>query len=69
MKEPDVPDILYRGFNALEHARAFVNEGVIRLGGSIAIATSRMHVGAIEMRGKRNFIGPSPTRRTSFSKR
>ena len=32
MKKPDVPDVLYRGFNALEHARAFVNEGIIRLG-------------------------------------
>jgi hypothetical protein len=32
MKEPDVPDILYRGFDALEHARAFVKEGVIRFG-------------------------------------
>ena len=32
MKEPDVPDILYRGFDAPEHARAFVNEGVIHFG-------------------------------------
>ena len=31
-KEPDVPDVLYRGFDVLEHARAFVNEGVIRFG-------------------------------------
>jgi hypothetical protein len=28
----DVPDILYRGFRDLEHARAFVNDGVIRFG-------------------------------------
>ena len=32
IKEPDVPDVLYRGFEHLEHASAFVDEGVIRFG-------------------------------------
>jgi hypothetical protein len=32
VKEHDIPDVLYRGFGALEHARAFIDEGVIRLG-------------------------------------
>jgi hypothetical protein len=31
MKEPDVPDVLYRGFEVWEHADAFIN-GVIRFG-------------------------------------
>jgi hypothetical protein len=31
-KEFDVPDVLYRGFSALEHARAFVDKGDIRFG-------------------------------------
>src|SRR5207245_11175563 len=32
IKEPDVPDVLYRGFEHLEHASAFIDEGVIRFG-------------------------------------
>ncbi len=32
VKEHDVPDVLYRGFEVLEHARAFVDEGIIRFG-------------------------------------
>jgi len=31
-KQPDIPEILYRGFDALEHAHAFVDEGIVRLG-------------------------------------
>jgi hypothetical protein len=31
-KEFDVPDVLYRGFGTLEHARAFVDKGFIRFG-------------------------------------
>jgi hypothetical protein len=27
-KELDAPDVLYRGFDVLEHVHAFVNEGV-----------------------------------------
>jgi hypothetical protein len=32
VKKPDVPDVLYRGFEVLDHARAFVDEGIIRFG-------------------------------------
>jgi hypothetical protein len=32
VEKPDVPDVLYRGFKVLEHARAFVDEGIIRFG-------------------------------------
>jgi hypothetical protein len=31
-KETDVPDVLYRGFEVLERARAFVNEGLVYFG-------------------------------------
>jgi hypothetical protein len=31
-REREAPDVLYRGFGSLDHARQFVNEGVISLG-------------------------------------